>query len=88
MSSSSSGASSSGMPTEPLALCEGPCVSDDDCGDEPDLCVRLGDNGPLMCLARCGELAGECPVGFTCQERASVDGDSREQCVPTGDVCP
>lgn len=64
--------------------CE-PCTADNECGDEYDNCVDLGDVGP-RCLISCPE-AG-CGPGMDCMDATSVDGFVVPQCVPLSPACP
>ncbi len=60
-------------------LCD-PCATDDDCGDEYNVCLKLGEMGNY-CLTPCND-DGDCPVGYGCKD---VSADSEfGNCVPLG----
>lgn len=69
----------------PLELCQGPCAADTACLGDVNLCVELTRGAEPVCLRACGR---GCPNGYSCTERTSVDGASRMQCQPDGNVCP
>ena len=79
--------STSGVVPDPLPLCGGPCSTDAMCGGPLDLCVLLFETQDPVCLVQCPGRSVPCPDGFSCQDRTSVDGDSRGQCVPLGNQC-
>jgi hypothetical protein len=73
-------------------LCK-PCASNGDCGTvgKQDVCLDYGDEGSF-CGGSCedpetgSEL--ECPWGFTCLEKTTVDGGTSKQCVSDTGSCP
>jgi hypothetical protein len=67
----------------PQFTCE-PCTADDQCGDDFDNCVDLGDAGP-RCVFSCPE-AG-CPPDLDCAATTSLDGTMAVQCVPVAPMC-
>jgi hypothetical protein len=67
----------------PQFTCE-PCTADDQCGDDFDHCVDLGDAGP-RCVFSCPE-AG-CPPDLDCAATTSLDGAMSVQCVPVAPMC-
>lgn len=65
-------------------LCE-TCTTDEDCGDDGDLCVQL--TAGRFCAIDCASDPTVCAVGFTCQQVVSVDERPRRQCLPVNGVC-
>ncbi|MEZ4404541.1 MAG: hypothetical protein R3B06_31260 [Kofleriaceae bacterium] len=68
----------------PPNLCDG-CATDEDCGDDGDLCVQL--TAGKFCAVDCTSDPTVCAVGFTCQQATSVDERPRRQCLPLNGVC-
>ena len=72
-------------------LCK-PCHQEGGCSSvvgAEDLCVDYGDEGSF-CGGNCaaeGEDGPDCPVGFVCEERTTVDGLTANQCVPESGAC-
>ncbi len=71
--------------TGDAGLCNG-CSGDQQCGNDGDLCVRVGASGDAFCLQAC---TGSCPADYTCSSSAvsSVDGMMGRQCVPVSGSC-
>lgn len=65
-------------------LCD-TCATDEDCGDDGDLCVQL--TAGKFCAVDCAADPTVCAVGFTCQNVVSVDERPRRQCLPVNGVC-
>jgi len=60
-------------------LCDA-CATDADCGDEYNVCLKLGDEGN-HCLTPCNT-DGDCPLGFGCKDvSAEIEFG---HCVPLG----
>ena len=69
-------------------LCK-PCGAAADCkaiGGADDVCVSYGDEGSF-CGGPCLE-SEDCPWGFSCLDRETVDGVVTRQCVAEAGVCP
>ena len=68
-------------------LCE-PCSNDAQCGNDGDLCVRVGAAQSSYCLEECTTSA-DCDTGYTCSATAvtSVGGQMAKQCVPDSGSC-
>jgi hypothetical protein len=64
------------------------CTADVQCGDDGDLCVRVGAGGASYCLQAC-DGPEDCDAGFSCSpsDVTSVDGASERQCVPDTGSC-
>jgi hypothetical protein len=63
------------------------CSGDRQCGNDGDLCVRVGASGGANCLQACN--GATCPTGYTCSPSpvSSVDGAMAKQCVPISGSC-
>ncbi|MCO4760524.1 MAG: thrombospondin type 3 repeat-containing protein [Myxococcales bacterium] len=59
-----------------LNLCR-PCKEDDDCGPDSGTCLETSDGSGSFCGSGC-EAAGDCPKGFTCDDK---------HCIPTAGEC-
>ncbi len=64
------------------------CTADVQCGDDGDLCARVGAGGAAYCLQACTS-GSDCDAGFSCSPTAitSVDGVAARQCVPDTGSC-
>lgn len=68
-------------------ICEA-CTTDRQCGDDNDLCVRVGVAAESFCLQNCASDA-ECPTDFICSPTPveSIEGISARQCIPNSNDC-
>jgi hypothetical protein len=70
-------------------LCR-PCKSNADCEDayleQSERCLQYGDLGNFCGIA-CSEADADCPSGFVCEERTTVNGLPATQCVAEDGVC-
>ena len=64
------------------------CTADVQCGDELDLCVRLGSGDDHFCFTSCASDT-ECPIDTYCSfsTLTSVDGGRGRQCIPEDYSC-
>jgi len=68
---------------EPDHLCE-PCELPEDCGDEADLCLAVGDG--TFCGRDCSER--DCPEGYRCEHSTPDEGElPLPQCLPVDGWC-
>lgn len=72
--------------SETPSLCL-PCLSDQDCAGEGEVCVRHGDMEGSFCGILCSAL-DECPESYTCQSQTTVDGLPVDVCHPEAGLCP
>ncbi len=68
----------------PSNLCD-TCATDEDCGDDGDLCVQL--TAGKFCAVDCTQDPTVCATGFACQQVTSVGEANRRQCMPLNGVC-
>ena len=68
----------------PPNLCS-TCTTDEDCGDDGDLCVQL--TAGKFCAVDCTADPTVCATGFACQQVTSVGENHRKQCMPINGVC-
>ena len=61
------------------------CTTDEDCGDDGDLCVQL--TAGKFCAVDCTADPTVCVTGFACQMVTSVEEQPRRQCMPINGVC-
>ncbi|MBL92618.1 MAG: hypothetical protein CMH56_12505 [Myxococcales bacterium] len=68
---------------EPLGLCE-ECRDSRDCGED-NLCLSFGGGwwgGEQFCAKACSLTNDDCPNGYACRQKESVDDLIGAQCVP------